>query len=74
MAMDYVDLVQQFQEGKIKALRFVMDSEYNHLYLEWCEERKVEPSDESANDFLDELDYDMFEHQTNVDNYGFFSL
>lgn len=70
MTKSYEDLIQQFQEGKIKALRLVMDSEYNHLYLQWCEERKVEPSDESANNFLDELEYDMFDHQTNISDHG----
>lgn len=68
--MNYEELIQQFQEGKLKALHFVMDSDYNHLYLEWCEERNVEPSDESANDFLDELEDDMWQHQTYPLEYG----
>ena len=74
MAKEYDELVQLRQEGKITDLLFVMDSEYNQTFLEWCKEKNTEPSDESASRFLEEQEYDMFDFQSNPDNYGFFSL
>lgn len=74
MAKDYNELVQLRQEGKIGDLMFVMDSEFNITYLQWCDENRTEPSDESAARFLEEIEFDMFEHQSNSDTDGLFSL
>lgn len=71
MAKDYDELVQLRQDGKISDLLFVMDSEFNTTYLEWCQENNTEPSDESAQDFLNEIEADMFHNQTYpVEDYG----
>lgn len=74
MAKNFDELVQLRQDGKINDLIFIMDSEFNSTFLEWCDENKTEPSEESASQFLEELEFEMFEHQTNSDHYGLFSL
>lgn len=68
------ELIQLHQEGKITELQFVMESEYAQTYLNWCAEKGVDPSESSASDFWEEYEYDMFEHQSNIDTDGFFSL
>lgn len=68
------ELIQLRQEGKITELQFVMDSEYAKTYLNWCAEKRVDPSDSSASDFWEEFEYDMFEQQSNIETDGFFSL
>lgn len=73
MSKNYDELVQLRQAGKINDLLFVMDSDFATTYLKWCDEKKLEPSNESASQFLDEIEFDMFDNQTNIEN-GIFSL
>lgn len=70
----YDELVQLRQDGKITNLLFIMDSDLNFTFLDWCVEMGKEPSDSSASEFLEEFEYDMFETQSNVNLNGFFSL
>lgn len=75
MAMNFDELIQLRQDDKIGDLLFVMENtEYNQSFIEWCKENKVEPSNETAARFIDELEYDMFDFQSNQVNNGFFSL
>lgn len=74
MSTAYDELVQLRQDGKYSDLPFVMESDFNTTYLNWCKEKDLQPSDETAKNFLNELENDMFEHQTNIDTNGFFAL
>ena len=75
MATNFEDLIKLRQEDKIGDLLFVMENtEYNTTFLDWCRENHLNPSEETATRFIDELEYDMFEFQSNSDRHGFFSL
>lgn len=74
MSTAYDELIQLRQDGKYSDLPFVMESDYNKTYLNWCKEKNLQPSDETAAKFLEEVENDMFDHQTNIDTNGFFSL
>ena len=51
--MNHEELVELLQEGKIGFLRFVMDSENADDYLEWCRSHGTDPSDESAEFYVE---------------------
>lgn len=74
MTAKYEDRIEKLQSGKVSYLEFVMEGEYKSSYIQWCEEHLVEPTDETAAQFIDEIEYDMFEFQSNSDLHGFFSL
>ena len=46
--IEYDELVQLLQEGKIGHLRFILESDNEKVFLKWCEEHGVEPSDDVA--------------------------
>ena len=52
--MNHEELVELLQEGKIGFLRFVMDSENADDYLEWCRSHSTDPSDESAEYYVEQ--------------------
>ena len=64
MSQSYEEMLQYHQEGRITLLQFIMTSEYNAVFLDWCKEKATEPSEESAQLFLDELEHDMEISQT----------
>ena len=50
--MKHEELVELLQEGKIGYLRFVLESENEQGYLEWCRTHGTDPSDESAEFYI----------------------
>lgn len=75
MAKDYNELVQLRQDGKINDLLFVMENkDINQTYLDWCIENNIEPSETTASQFLEEMENEMFEFQSNQDYHGIFAL
>ena len=70
--IEYDELVQLLQDGKIGFLRFMLESDSAQDYLEWCELHGIDPSEESAEFYYDETEIDMMERQLIEDeSYGF---
>ena len=61
--IEYDELVQLLQDGKIGFLRFMLESDSAQDYLEWCELHGIDPSEESAEFYYDETEIDMMERQ-----------
>ena len=57
------ELVELLQEGKIGFLRFVMDGDNAEDYLEWCQTHGTDPSDESAEFYVEQTDIDQMDRQ-----------
>ena len=69
--MKYEELVELLQEGKIGHLRFVMESEDAEDYLEWCRSHGTDPSDESAEFYVEQTDAGWMDSQETDDgDYG----
>ena len=62
-AMTHDELVQLLQDGRIGYLQYVMTGENGTKYLEWCKGHSIEPSDESAEFFVEETEIDAMEMQ-----------
>ena len=50
--------MELLQTGKIGFLRFVMDGDNAEDYLEWCQTHGTDPSDESAEFYVEQTDID----------------
>lgn len=69
--MNHEELVELLQEGKIGFLRFVMDSGNADDYLEWCRSHDTDPSDESAEFYVEQTDIEQMDRQVmDDDSYG----
>lgn len=69
--MNHEELVQLLQDGKIGYLRFVMDGENAQEYLEWCQSHGTDPSDESAEFYVEQTDIQQMDSQVmNDEAYG----
>lgn len=65
------ELVELLQEGKIGFLRFVMDGDDADDFLDWCKEHGTDPSDESAEFYVEQTDIDRMDRQLmNDEDYG----
>ena len=68
---NHEELVELLQEGNPRPLRFVMDSENADDYLEWCCSHGTDPSDESAEFYVDQTDIEQMDRQVmDDDSYG----
>ncbi len=61
--MKHEELVELLQEGKIGYLRFVLESENEQDYLEWCRAHGTDPSDESAEFYIEQTDIEQMDRQ-----------
>lgn len=61
--MNHEELVELLQEGKIGYLRFVLEGENEQDYLEWCRVHGTDPSDESAEFYVEQTDILQMERQ-----------
>ena len=61
--MSHEELVELLQEGKIGYLRFVLEGENEQDYLEWCRAHGTDPSDESAEFYVEQTDILQMERQ-----------
>ena len=69
--MNHEELVELLQEGKIGYLRFVLESENEQGYLEWCRTHGTDPSDESAEFYIEQTDIEQMDRQVmDDDSYG----
>ena len=70
-AMRHEELVELLQEGKIGFLRFVMEGENAQDYLDWCRAHGKDPSDESAEFYVEQTDTEGMDRQlTDDEDYG----
>ena len=70
-AMRHEELVELLQEGKIGFLRFVMEGENAQDYLDWCRAHGTDPSDESAEFYVEQTDTEGMDRQlTDDEDYG----
>ena len=56
VTMNHEELVELLQEGKIGYLRFVTEGENAQDYLDWCRSHGTDPSDESAEFYIEQTD------------------
>ena len=69
--MEYEELVELLQEGKIGYLRFVLESENAQDILDWCRTHGTDPSDESAEFYVEQTDINLMDRQViNDEDYG----
>ena len=69
--IEYDELVQLLQEGKIGHLRFVLENDNEQDFLKWCEEHGVEPSDDVAEFYIEQTEISALDRQViDNENYG----
>lgn len=69
--MEYEELVELLQEGKIGYLRFVLEGENAQDFLDWCRTHGTDPSDESAEFYVEQTDINLMDRQViNDEGYG----
>ena len=69
--MKHEELIQLLQKGRIGHLQFVMQGDSADDYLRWCCEHGTDPSDDSAEFYLEQTDIEMMDRQTIDDeSYG----
>lgn len=61
--MKHEELVELLQEGRIGHLQFVMNSENAQDYLDWCRSHGTDPSDDSAEFYIEQTEIDAMERQ-----------
>ena len=65
------ELVELLQEGKIGYLRFVLEGENAQDFLDWCRTHGTDPSDESAEFYVEQTDINLMDRQViNDEDYG----
>lgn len=65
------ELVELLQQGRIGHLRFVLESEDAEDFLDWCRSHGTDPSDESAEFYIEQTDIDQMDRQViNDEDYG----
>lgn len=69
--MEYEELVELLQEGKIGYLLFVLEGENAQDFLDWCRTHGTDPSDESAEFYVEQTDINLMDRQVMDDeSYG----
>lgn len=64
-------MVELLQEGKIGYLRFVLEGENAQDFLDWCRTHGTDPSDESAEFYVEQTDINLMDRQViNDEDYG----
>lgn len=67
----YEELVEMLQDGKIGHLHFVLQGENAQDFLDWCRSHGTDPTDESAEFYIEQTDINMMERQAiNDEGYG----
>lgn len=67
----YEELVELLQDGKIGPLRFVLEGENAQDFLDWCRSHGTDPTDESAEFYIEQTEIDVMERQAlNDEDYG----
>lgn len=67
----YEELVELLQDGKIGHLHFVLQGENAQDFLDWCRSHGTDPTDESAEFYIEQTAIDVMERQAlNDEDYG----
>lgn len=67
----YEELMELLQDGKIGHLRFVLEGENAQDFLDWCRSHGTDPTDESAEFYIEQTEIDVMERQAlNDEDYG----
>lgn len=67
----YEELVELLQDGKIGHLHFVLQGENAQDFLDWCRSYGTDPTDESAEFYIEQTEIDVMERQAlNDEDYG----
>lgn len=67
----YEELVELLQDGKIGHLRFVLEGENAQEFLDWCQSHGTDPTDESAEFYIEQTEIDVMDRQAlNDEDYG----
>ena len=67
----YEELVELLQDGKIGHLHFVLQGENAQEFLDWCRSHGTDPTDESAEFYIEQTEIDVMERQAlNDEDYG----
>lgn len=61
--MKHEELVELLQEGRIGHLQIVMNVEIAQDYLDWCRSHGTDPSDDSAEFYIEQTEIDAMERQ-----------
>lgn len=68
---ELVELVELLQDGKIGHLHFVLQGENAQDFLDWCRSHGTDPTDESAEFYIEQTEIDVMERQAlNDEDYG----
>lgn len=59
----YEELVELLQDGKIGHLHFVLQGENAQDFLDWCRSHGTDPTDESAEFYIEQTEIDVMERQ-----------
>lgn len=63
--------MELLQDGKIGHLHFVLQGENAQDFLDWCRSHGTDPTDESAEFYIEQTEIDMMERQAiNDEDYG----
>ena len=67
----YEELVELLQDGKIGHLHFVLQGENAQDFLDWCRSHGTDPTDESAEFYIEQTEIDVMERRAlNDEDYG----
>lgn len=67
----YEELVELLQDGKIGHLHFVLQGENAQDFLDRCRSHGTDPTDESAEFYIEQTEIDVMERQAlNDEDYG----
>ena len=67
----YEELVELLQDVKIGHLHFVLQGENAQEFLDWCRSHGTDPTDESAEFYIEQTEIDVMERQAlNDEDYG----
>ena len=63
--------MELLQDGKIGHLHFVLQGENAQEFLDWCRSHGTDPTDESAEFYIEQTEIDVMERQAlNDEDYG----
>lgn len=63
MARDYNELVQLKQQNRIGWLQFTLESDHADSFMEWCREHGTNPTEETAEFYIDMVEQNMQDRQ-----------
>lgn len=63
MARDYNELVQLKQQNRIGWLQFTLESDHADCFMEWCREHGTNPTEETAEFYIDMVEQNMQDRQ-----------